>query len=53
MVSIFPYVDAGNCMINFFGVGKFKKKEIFGLWMSTRGHITFPGLFVGFNRFSL
>ena len=39
-------------MINFFGVGKFKT-SIFGLWMSTRGHITFLGLFVGFNRFSL
>ena len=39
-------------MISFFGVEKFKI-SIFGLGMSTRGHITFPGLFVGFNRFSL
>ena len=38
-------------MISCFGVGKFKI-SIFGLGMSTRGHITFPGLFVGFNRFS-
>ena len=39
-------------MISFFGVGKFKM-SFFGLGMLARGHITFPGLFVGFNRFSL
>ena len=51
MISIFRTFDAGNCMISFFGVRKFKI-SIFGLGMSTRGHITFPGFFVGFNRFS-
>ena len=51
-LAFFHTFDAGNCMISFFGVGKFKI-SIFDLWMSTRGHITFPGLFVDFNRFSI